>query len=476
MLRRPTVLLLATLLLGGEAWAADPFAVEAIEDASAEFPDAPHLHSFAFAQWEGKWVFIGGRTNGYHAVGGGPADFMRAEANTAVWVVDTTVHPAKTYHVELKLLPATHAVIQDQWSAAASLWTQSADKLYIAGGYGQNAAGEWLTYPILSVVALPELIAGVVKGALPAHAIRFTKSAEVQASGGQLVKIPGGDFYLAMGHIFTGSYSAFEANGEHNTAPASQTYLEEIRQLKITEGLHGGLSVAVVRRYQDAEFHRRDLNIVEVLSSKGVGFVALGGVFTPKDQSIFTKPVMFHPGESPDSSSTFQQQMNSYESARLLLYEPSQHRMYVTLFGGISGSYFDFEKNAFREFPKQGTKSSATYLDGMQWSDQVSTLAFTNDIAVREWVHERPLPAFLGTSAVFIPLPEVARAQPETRIIDLSKLHGRRTLVGYIYGGIQAFPYAFPYGKSAPPYNAGAVSSKASGMILRVYVTVPEAQ
>src|SRR5579871_6337444 len=81
-----------------------PFTVDATEDAAAEFPGAPHVQSFSFAQWKGRWVIIGGRLAGYHSVGGGPAEFLRNDANREVWVIDTTVHPARTYHVSLDLL------------------------------------------------------------------------------------------------------------------------------------------------------------------------------------------------------------------------------------------------------------------------------------------------------------------------------------------------------------------------------------
>ena len=83
-----------------------PFSVEATEDASQEFPGAPRLQSFSFAQWKGRWVFIGGRLAGYHNTGGGVAEFLRADSNRDVWVVDTLVKPARTYHVPLELLPS----------------------------------------------------------------------------------------------------------------------------------------------------------------------------------------------------------------------------------------------------------------------------------------------------------------------------------------------------------------------------------
>ena len=48
-----------------------PFGIDASEDVSKDFPGAPHIQSFSFGQWEGRWVFIGGRIAGYHNAGGG---------------------------------------------------------------------------------------------------------------------------------------------------------------------------------------------------------------------------------------------------------------------------------------------------------------------------------------------------------------------------------------------------------------------
>src|SRR3954465_1097733 len=98
-----------------------PFSVEATEDASQEFPGAPRLQSFSFGQWKGRWVFIGGRIAGYHGVGGATADFIRADANREIWVVDTTVKPARTYHMPVDRLPAKLTPVKEQWMSAAQL-------------------------------------------------------------------------------------------------------------------------------------------------------------------------------------------------------------------------------------------------------------------------------------------------------------------------------------------------------------------
>ena len=54
---------------------------------SIQIPGLPGLHSYAFAEHDGKWLIIGGRTDGLH-----PrqpfASFPEADNNTDVYVID----------------------------------------------------------------------------------------------------------------------------------------------------------------------------------------------------------------------------------------------------------------------------------------------------------------------------------------------------------------------------------------------------
>ena len=127
----------------------------------------------------------------------------------------------------------------------------------------------------------------------------FTSSALVQSAGGELVKLPNHDFYLFMGHVFTGSYTAFEGQGEHNRKSISQSYLNEIRRLKIACGPQRGLTVRLVQTFKDnVEFHRRDLNLTKIISPQGTGLAAYGGVFTPDTQLSFHQTDLSHRGRS----------------------------------------------------------------------------------------------------------------------------------------------------------------------------------
>src|SRR6478672_4928977 len=127
---------LACRVVSAQSTATLPFSIEASEDVASQFPGAPYLQSFSFAQWKGRWVFIGGRISGYHAVGGGSAEFLSADGNRDVWVVDTRSKPARTYHAPLAQFASRLAVVAAQWASAGQLYFQDGEQLYICGGYG----------------------------------------------------------------------------------------------------------------------------------------------------------------------------------------------------------------------------------------------------------------------------------------------------------------------------------------------------
>jgi hypothetical protein len=212
------------------------------------------------------------------------------------------------------------------------------------------------------------------------------------------------------------------------------------------------------------------------VSTDGLGLAAYGGVFTPQTQLNYSKPVYLFGNTKPLVDGSFDQKMNAYSCPTLLLYEKRDATMYTTFFGGISRFFWDAAAQNFVENSKVGSKTEPEYLDGLQWSDQISTILrneATGKVETSEVVQPAGLPGFLGTGAVFIAAPQLQRAYPGTDILDLEPLRGARTLVGYIYGGIRASPYRFPYNKAATPNNAGAVPSSTNSLILKVYLDVP---
>jgi hypothetical protein len=453
-----------------------PIVIQASEDACADFTGAPRLQSFASAQWEGKWIFIGGRTGGYHGVGQGDVDFPRTRANQRIWVIEPPLWgPAKIYSFPVAGLPSSLGLVKDQWMSSNLLHFQDKDTLYLAGGYGENSAGELVTYSVVSSVNLPALVDGVIQGKDTfSKTIARAESTLVQSAGGELVKLDDGFFYLIGGHVFMGSYRGFEAAEEKNTATASQAYLGEIRKLRLTNAGHGKLDVSLIRSFQDPEFARRDLNVSLTILDDGrsLGAVAYGGVFT-RDQLNFTHPILIGGEAAPKVDDGFEQKMSAYSCAKLLLYDPESLAMYTTFFGGISRWRWNDTSRQFVQAPVLGDKAHlAGYFDGLPWINEISTLARNKGRWI-EFVQESHLPGYVGANSAFFPAPGLKRIREDANVFDLRQFHGKRVFAGYLFGGIRAFPKEFPYTQEARDYTSGNVPTKPNDMILKVYVTVP---
>jgi hypothetical protein len=451
--------------------------IEASEDASADFIGAPRLQSFVWAQWDGKWILIAGRTGGYHGVGQGDVDFPRTKANQQIWVIDPPASgPAKVYSFPVADLPPSLSPVKDQWMSTNLLHFQDKDTLYLVGGYGQDSAGEMVTFPLVSSVSLPALVQGVMhEKDTFSKTIAWGESPLVQSTGGQLRKLDDGFFYLIGGHVFMGTYRGFEAADEKNTTRASQTYLGEIRKLRFTSAGPGKLAVSLEDTFKDREFARRDLNggptILE--DGKSLGAAVYGGVFT-KDQLNFTHPIFISPGSVPKVDAGFEQKMSAYSCATMLLYDPESSAMYTTFFGGISRWRWNDARSQFVQAPLLGDKTKeANYLDGMPWINEISTLVRSKGKTFEFVQQENRLPEYLGTNAAFLPVAGLKRVREDVEIFDLRQFRGKRLFAGYIYGGIRAFPKQFPYTGEAADYTSGNVPTKPSDMILKVYVAVP---
>jgi hypothetical protein len=451
-----------------------PFTLDATENVATRFAGAPRLQSFAWAEWEGKWILLAGRTTGYHGVGTADADFPRDRSNDRIWVIDPGVSgTAKTYSFPVARLPARLNAVQDQWLSSNPLFFQDKATLYLAGGYGMNSEGKWVTYPVLSSVDLPLLVKGVMEGRDTfSQTVAWTESDLVQSAGGALLKLDDDMFYVAGGHVFMGTYRDFEGSNEQATTTASQSYLSEIRKLRIRRAEKGHLSVSLVEAYPDPQFARRDMNAGLVILPDGhsLGAAVYGGVFT-RDQLNFSKPIYWNSATMPHEDS-FEQKMSAYTCARLEMFDPDSKNMYTTFFGGISRWTWDEREKQFVAAPLVGDKTTTIYLDGMPWIDQVSTL-IRHGSETLEVVQDARLPGYVGTNGAFLPVPALKRIREDADVYDLRAMRGKRVLIGYIYGGIRAFPKEFPYLEKSRSYSSGNVPTKPNDLILAVYITVP---
>ncbi|MEQ1949388.1 MAG: hypothetical protein ABL995_19515, partial [Bryobacteraceae bacterium] len=255
---------------------------------------------------------------------------------------------------------------------------------------------------------------------------------------------------------------------------ASQKYTGEIRKIRIVRNGAGELSVQLIQAFADSEFARRDLNVAYRILPDGhtIGAAAYGGVFT-KDQLGFTKPVYWDAASAPAADTHFDQTMSGYTCAHMQLFDSDSHAMYTTFFGGISRWNWDYTLQKPTPAPMVGDQHQPLYFDGLTWIDHVTTLAVTGSTSEEMVQSGTRMPGYIGSNAVFFPVPGLPRIQPNADVYDMKALRGKRILVGYLYGGIRAYPKEFPYRDDSRTYRSGNVPTKASDLIVPVYVTVP---
>lgn len=427
----------------------------------------PLLHSYAAAEYDGKWILLSGRSNGVHDLDqSGEESFPLATQNRDVWVIDPVAQ--QSWHRSLGdfttgvndpnsgLTPFQIASL----SATNNQFAQIDDRLYVSGGYGLNPANEFTTFDLLTAIDLPGIVDWVQTGSGQAvDHIRQLETPVASVTGGAMYEM-GGRMHLVFGQDFEGPYS-----------PRSDgTYTRQVRSFDIVDD---GTTLAIANATQTpivSAYRRRDLNVVPRLKPDGMGgveegLVVLSGVFT-SSFGVWTVPVEIDAAGNPtmadvNAPDTFKQGFNGYHSAKLGMYSESTGSMHEVLFGGISLQYYD------------EALGQVVTDDGMPFvNDMTSVVIDANgeysqhhlgffpeifDSQGKQWR--------FGANAEFF----AAQGIPtfENGVIDLDQLT-TKTSLGFIFGGIATNG---PHTQGNPD-----VTSTASYRVFEVvYTPVPEA-
>lgn len=310
-----------------------PFSLQ-IEQASFTLPAG--VQAFASAAYDGKWVLIGGRTNGLHGFDNIGNNFPPRFQNKRVFVVDPKTGITKSRLLKTQNSGLSQNLI-DTLTTTASEFFQKGSTLYLVGGYGINhTTGQMETKSTLSAINLKKLIRWV-SHETPSlkKAIRQISHPILQVAGGFLFQNDDhSPFLLIFGQNFSGLYRD-NSNG---------IYTEQVRSFWLNDD---GKNLAIFpnpSKTTTPDYRRRDLNILPVMHRNQPGYVVLAGVFT-LDTGVWTVPVLIKPNGSsfepnPNSPNTFKQAMNHYDCATFGLYSTHTEDMYAILPGGISFGFF----------------------------------------------------------------------------------------------------------------------------------------
>ncbi|MCF8277869.1 MAG: T9SS type A sorting domain-containing protein [Flavobacteriales bacterium] len=407
--------------------------------------DAPGLQSFVVGQYQGKWLLIGGRTDGLHQRQ--PfASFLASGNNLMAYVVD----PVNLQHwsVSLSSLPTA---MYEQLQSTNMSFIQRDTVLYIVGGYGYSAtAGDHITYGQLTAVNVPTLMFRIMNDGDITGQFRSLSNSNMAVTGGYM-GLMDDTFYLVCGQYFEGRYNPM---GPNNGPGFIQEYTEAIRKFNITDS-GSVLGITNYTETVDSEnLHRRDYNMVSQIFPNGdEGFTVFSGVFQP------TVDLPWH--NTVDVTATgytvnnnFDQLLNQYHSANLPIYDAVNNEMHTLFFGGISRYHYDV------------TTGNLIDDQNVPFVKSISLVTRHSDGSMDETQLELQMPGFLGSGAEFIPVENVSFIN--TEILELNTLQPEQpTLVGYIYGGIESTAENIFF------INTGT-QSQASGRLFKVFITATE--
>jgi hypothetical protein len=387
------------------------------------------IHSFAFAQKNGKWLIIGGRTNGLHGLNSnGPFDM--ADANNFITVIDT--NGWQIYKSSLNMLAKS---IADPLRSNNMAYAQVGDYLYMAGGYGRDSViNKFVTFPVVTKIRVDSMMDAVVNAVPVLPYIKQVSDTNLRICGGEMHYF-NNKFYLMFGHDFNGRYA-------NPFVPIyTQYYRCQVKKFDIVETA-GVLSIANYSVVTDTNnFHRRDLNVAPIIKPGGAeALMAYGGVFQKGHDFPYFEPVLIDTNSY--SVLPYTQVMSHYNCAHLPVYDSVSKKMHTVFFGGMSFNDYN---------PVGNTVAQDT---GVPFISDVTCFTIKPGNLCEEAIMPLQLSGLLGSNAKFVPNTNLTWYN--NGVLNINSLTGK-TLAGYFLGGIR--------GQMA---NLG--SSFANDTIFRIYI------
>lgn len=169
--------------------------------------------------------------------------------------------------------------------------------------------------------------------------------------------------------------------------------------------------------------------------------------------TVFDNPVEIEHNGTVFVLHDFKQRMNLYQCPVIGVWDPVNRRVSHSLFGGIGNWVASADNRYLAHEP-------------LAMSGRVTMFARDAGGPLREYLHPDPIPGGLrvGTDAVFLPHPDLEKNQQISKhgLLLLDKFPvGVKTLVGYIYGGVESFD---------DPATKRERQSKASSRVFEVHL------
>lgn len=402
--------------------------------------DAPGVHSFSVGiTSDQKWVILGGRIDGLHQRQPFAA-FLEQDNNKHVFVIDPL-----TEQVWFKDLSGLSPALFEQLQSTNQQFCQLDTVLYITGGYGRSdTQNAHQTFPNLTAISVNELALAVINNAPIDSYFRQITDERFKVTGGQMEYLDG-TFYLVGGQLFDGLYNPM---GPNNGPGFTQIYSNEIRTFTLNDN---GTTITVLDYqavHDTVNLHRRDYNMsAQIFPNGNLGFTAFSGVFDYADMPYLNSVDIFGPTDYVVNT-TFNQYLSQYHSAKLPIYDTAANVMHNLFFGGLSQFTLNSSGNLVEDTDVPFVSTISRVTRDANGAMQEIDLGYVE------------MPTLVGAGAEFIPIEEFYY---DNDILNLNAVPSTKTLVGYIYGGIES---------SAPNIffsNTGS-QSFASNVIFKVFI------
>ena len=474
--------------------------------------NAPALQSFAHGTSGSEWLLFAGRTNEKDDDGGlhdmseksnyANTSFPPTSYNENIYVYDpiidavpTSINISEMLEIVSRKFKSYNSDTIKKYKTVFKntnpLVRQVDEYLYVIGGYGaidfKKPKNGYITYDHVAKIHVPsmiQLVKGNYAGVKESKLFAFAQNKNLVSTGGELIKV-GVNFYAVTGHCF-GS----------NCSPPGQKYLDAAYPFTIKKDTLHTLTLSVGTPITDvidpkaviaddlSNFRRRDQPITPAIYKSPAngkiqeGIAIYSGVFKAGDDDnlqAWNDAIYIHPNWANKEGRLFtndkeynQENYNVYACPSFVLYDSESDLSHTYLLGGIGngivgvkGTLSGFTNTAVRietnigEYPIS-SKYELIQPGNLFNKNNENKAPFYGAEAILFPNHELPL-----VEALYYEGPGINQLkQKETEIIDLNKINDDEIVIGYVYGGIEAF--------ESNPATYGPGKSRASNVIFKV--------
>ncbi len=375
-----------------------------------DIPNMPPVHSYAYGVHENDILIIGGRIDGLHARQPFAA-FPLASNNQQLIVVNPVERLVWT--TTLNSFPIS---IREQFQSTNMNFHQSADTLYLIGGYAFSpTANNHITFPNVTTVIVSKLIESIKNGAPNADAVRQITDNRFANAGGQLGMI-NENLLLIGGNKFTGRYNPV------GNPTYTQEYSASIHYFIVENSGPEPVIKSYSKVTDETHLRRRDYNLLPYVFTDGrPGYLISAGVFRPGVLLPYLYPVEIAASGYVPHPDT-EQFLSHYHSPKVSLLD-SENRLHMIFFGGLAQYYYQ--------------NNTLVRDDGVPFVKTVSRFTRNSDGTFSEFMMPIEMPEMNTTNAEFIPNKQVPRT--ETGVFNLEEISTNEDVtLGYIIGGIRS--------------------------------------